>query len=242
MFRLEKNKLSDKLTPLDKQVTRTDDPLPKGSTGLIWIIAGRKGSGKSSLLLNSLKTKQKDGGFKKVFHRIHLVSPTARNDKKFSKLVDELEEDGRYHEKLTDEVIRKIVEDTKQFNESEEEEDPRSLLILDDCMTDLPKATEKGSFNDLIILARHYKLSVFILCQRYIGVNRIARANADLISFFRTDNKKELKTLTDDVNVDGDKLEVLYEFSTKDSPNDFLHINLLSTPITFFKKFDRIIL
>lgn len=242
MIRVQKNKLTDKIKALDKQVNRTDEPLPKGSTGLIWIIAGRKGSGKSSLLLNSLKTSQKDGGYKKFFDNIFMISPTGRADKKFSKLINELDDDGKYFEKLNDETIRKIIDRTKEYNEANEDNDPRSLLILDDCMSDLPRSTEKGAFNDLIILARHYKLSVFILAQRYIALNRVCRANADLISFFRTDNKKELKTLTDDVNIDGDLLETLYNFSTKDSPNDFLHMNLLSTPITFFKKFDKIIL
>ena len=55
MFSVEKNKLSEDLMPFDKQVTRSDEPLP--NTHLTYIISGMKGSGKSTLLLNLLKRK-----------------------------------------------------------------------------------------------------------------------------------------------------------------------------------------
>ena len=242
MFRLEKNKLTEKIKAIDNQLSQTNEPLPKTSTGLIWLISGRKGSGKSSLLLNVLKEPVKNGGYKKFFDNIFMVSPTGKADKKFKKLIDELEEDDKYYDKLNDENIKEIIQKVQTYNQENEEDNPRSLLILDDCMSDLPKSTEKTSFNDLIILARHYRLSVFILCQRYIGFNRTIRANADMISFFRTDNKKELATLRDDINIDSDMLEALYNFSTEGSLNNFLHINLLSNPISFYKKFDRIVL
>jgi hypothetical protein len=67
----------------------------------------------------------------------------------------------------------------------------------------------------------------------------LIRSNADLISFFRTDNKREFKTLDEYINTDLEKLRKAYEFST--DKNNFLHINMYTNPINFYKNFDRIV-
>ena len=83
MFRVEHHKLTDKIKAIDNQVIRTDDPIPKGISGLIYLIIGKKGMGKSSLLLNLLNTKVKDGGLKKYYDNIYFVSPTADSPNDF---------------------------------------------------------------------------------------------------------------------------------------------------------------
>jgi hypothetical protein len=107
-------------------------------------------------------------------------------------------------------------------------------------MSDLPKSFERGGgLNRLVIQARHHKTWLIFLVQRYVGVNRVIRSQADLISFFKSDNKKEIEALVDDVNIDKDLLMMLYNFATE-GPNDFLHINLLSRE--YYKKFDKILI
>lgn len=241
-FQVEKSKLQVKA--LDRQVIRTDEALPKGSP-FIWIISGRKGSGKSSVLLNALKTKQNKGGLAKFFSNIYMVSPTASHDTKFKKLVDELNEDGKYYDTLNESTMTDIVDKIKQYNEAEENQDVpiRNLLILDDCMASLPAGTQKSAtLNNLFILSRHHKLSIIVTTQKYNGLSRLIRTQADLVSFFRTDNKKELDSLLDDVNVNDDLLRALYEFATEGGKNSFLHINMLSNPVTYCKNFDKILI
>ena len=244
MFRVEHHKLTDKIKAIDNQVIRTDDPIPKGISGLIYLIIGKKGMGKSSLLLNLLNTKVNDGGLKKYYDNIYFVSPTADspNEKKFKKLVKELKEHNKFYDKCDEENLNTIVDEIKAYNKENEVDNPLNLLILDDCVLDLPKNQSDSILNKVVILARHLRTSVFVLSQKYNAINTVIRRNADIISFFRTDNKKELKSLCDDVNVDEWKLKALYDFATADSPNDFLHINLLSTPVSYYKKFDKIII
>ena len=62
-----------------------------------------------------------------------------------------------------------------------------------------------------------------------------------MLSFFRSNNKLEFKTLEDDVNVDEKELKILYDFAT-DKPNSFLHISFFSGKPIFFNRFDKIIL
>ena len=59
-FILKVNKISKDLKKLDNQVVRSDDPLPKQD--IVWIINGGKGSGKSTMMLQVLKSKN---GYKK---------------------------------------------------------------------------------------------------------------------------------------------------------------------------------
>ena len=245
MLKTIPHKLTDKIKPLDNQLNRDDmtDPIPK-TRSCIWIMSASKGRGKTTMLLNILKSKQKDGGLKKFFDNIFMFSPTAKNDDKTKKLVEELGKEDKFYDDFNEETGNEVIEKIKAFNaEYEEDEDnkgePRNCIIFDDCMSSLPKSFEnKGGLNALLIQARHHKTWCIFLVQRYIGCNRIIRSQADLISFWKSDNLREIQALTEDVNIDKDLLKALYDFSTE-KPNDFLHINLLNR--SYFKKFDRII-
>jgi adenosyl cobinamide kinase/adenosyl cobinamide phosphate guanylyltransferase len=69
----------------------------------LYLVVGRKRSGKSTLALNLLDTPEKLGGFKKKFDKIWLVSPTAQNDPKMKDLVEELELDGQFYNEFNNE-------------------------------------------------------------------------------------------------------------------------------------------
>jgi len=238
------SELSDKLKPLDNQLNRSliDGPIPD-TRSCVYIMCASKGRGKTTLLLNLLATKKQDGGLKKYFDNIYMFSPTARSDDKTKKLVKELDRDGKFYEEFNDKTGNEVIDKIKEYNEQKTEESPdaeiRNAIIFDDCMCDLPKSFEKkGGLNRMIIQARHNKCWLIFLVQRYAGVNRVIRSQADLVSFWKTDNQRELQALVDDVNIDKDKLKMLYEYATEKA-NDFLHINLLNR--TFYKNFDRIL-
>jgi Cdc6-like AAA superfamily ATPase len=238
-FELTKNKLSSQIMPYDHQVKKSDDPLPQ-SAGVIWIMSGKKGSGKSNLILNVLK--RKGSPYKKFYDNIFLISPTAGKDDKFKKFIQELEKEGKYYDTLDESIIDAVLAQVKKFNEEFDEEEegrkPENLLILDDCIHLMPKSNTISNINQLFTTSRHNKLSVWVATQKYNKINPLIRANADLISFFRSDNRKEIATLIDDINVDKKLFEQIYEFCT-DEPNSFMHISLFGK-IKFFKKFDKI--
>lgn len=226
--------LSSIVKPLDNTFNKDEDPLLLNNNSSIWIINGRRGCGKSTLILSVLKSKL---AYKKRFDNIYLVSPTARTDKKFAKLVDELEQDGKFHEQMSEELIENILTEMKQDNE-ENDKKHKHLLILDDCVLDIP--TRKQSiFNKMIITSRHLCCSIVIISQKYNALPTIIRANADLISFFPSLNSHETKTLQEDINIDKDLFYHIYD-ECSSGKNDFLHINLLSNPPVFYNKFDRI--
>lgn len=238
-YYLKVNKLSKDLNKLDNQVVKSDEPLPKQD--IVWIVSGGKGSGKSTMILNILKSKNAYKGF---FDNIMLVSPTAMRDKKFDKLREELDEENKYFTDCNDETIEEIMSKLQQFNdnfdEEEEERKPHNLIIFDDCLAALPKSTQKSKFNELITTSRHLKTSVWILVQKFNKVNPLIRDQVDLISIFKTNNKQELQTIEDSLNLDKKDFENLYNFATYE-PNSFLHISFFGGKPKYFKKFDQIL-
>lgn len=239
-FKLKSNKITKDLNKLDNTVIRSDDPLPKQD--IVWVINGGKGSGKSTIAIQCLKSKN---GYKKWFDNIYLVSPTASRDPKFNKLLEELDRDGKFYSECNDNTIADIMQRLHDFNsefdEKENKRKPHNLVIFDDCLAFLPRSTQRSKFNELITTSRHMKTSVWILTQKYNKVNPLIRANMDMLSFFKSHNRLEFKTLEDDVNINDNELKDIYDFAT-DEPNSFLHISFFGGKPKFFKKFNEIII
>lgn len=232
--------LTSILGALDAQVTPSTEPLLPDNN-IIYAIVGKKGSGKSSLLLSLLQSKR---AFRHRFQHIHMVSPTSRGDKKFQKLVAELDEQGKYHEQYTEAVITGIFNQIKQLNDQHEarqkkrKREIRHLLILDDCMSDL-SPSKSAMLSRLIITSRHLHTSCCITSQKYNCLPTLIRAQLDLLSVFKSYNTREINSLQEDLSIDPHMFHEIYDFCT-DEPFSFMHVNLLTSPLTFYKKFDRL--
>jgi hypothetical protein len=273
------SELTKALAPYDAQIKADDTPFPKDKK-LIWICSGRKGSGKSNLILSLLQ--RPESPVYQSYDNIILISPSAKRDDKFKPLITELTAHNNFYEELTEEVISEILERLQEYNDqyardaaeyarnkretgegfyTREEQvrrrnrvetiihklkilppAPNHLLILDDCLHMMPKSTDKTIINSLWTNHRHSKLSIWVAVQNYNkGANTLVRNNADLISIFRTENKHELDTIKDDLAIEKDLFDRVYDYATSE-PYSFMHVNLSSgsgRPV-FYKKFDRI--
>lgn len=241
MFQVKTNPLSCEIAPFDNQVNKSDDPLPIGN--YIYIFCGRAGSGKSTLMLNLLR--RKSSPYHRIFDKVFLCSPTAKRDEKFAPLIDELSEDGQFYDAINDDVVDQILQKLEVSNEEFKKEHPkmtpRNLLIIDDCIHLLPSSMQHSAINQIFVNLRHSKLSVWICTQQFTKLNRLIRTNANLISFFPTDSRKEFQTLEEELAIDPKLLKKVYDFAT-DSNNGFLHISLAGRKPSFFKKFDKILI
>lgn len=222
------------LKPLDNTYNHGEDPLLLKNNACVYIISGAKGRGKTTLTMNLLQDKR---AYRKRFENIFLISPTARSDKKLSKLVKELDEDGKFHEQFSEELIENILEQIQADNEENEKKNLH-CIILDDCILDLSKK-RSSVLNKLVIKSRHNNITLLILTQKYNCVPTIIRSNSDLISFFNSLNRKEIETLQDDINIDKEIFKDVYNEACgkEGTGHNFLHINLLAAPIKFYKNF-----
>lgn len=229
--------LTSKMNALDKQITSNneDDAIPALSNNFMWIISGGAGSGKTTMFMNLMKISHKQGGLGKYYKKIYLISPTHSLDDKLHKLVEELGEEQCYDE-LNNQTVESIMNDIKSDPDFDKE---HYLIIMDDCLADLPSSmAKKSQANKLIIARRHLHCTIICLVQSYIRIPNLWRRNCNLISFFGSQNKGEINSLIDDVNGDEDTMRKMIDDATSER-HGFLTIKLGHGKPTFYKKFNR---
>jgi ABC-type dipeptide/oligopeptide/nickel transport system ATPase subunit len=111
-----KNELTEDLIPLDSQVKHSTEPIP-ASGSQSWLIIGKKGTGKSTLLLRTLISKKSPWCANKSFDSVYLCSQSAEKDPKFEDMVDELKSQGRFFNTFNEEILDEIIQNIDEFNE-----------------------------------------------------------------------------------------------------------------------------
>jgi hypothetical protein len=247
MFSLEKNPLSSEMTALDHQVDNgKNNPFPKSN--FLYLIVGGVGSGKTTTALRLLKIPKENGGYRKAFNRIYVVSPTAKYDDKWDRLIHEVDEEGNYYTECTDETIGEIIDKIEAYNEEYKEEHkmhkgmkPNSLVIIDDCVDSLT-TRKKSKLDKLILTHRHLKTTVFLMSQKLNSIPTLIRAQARGITFFPTINKREEQTFYNEINIDEELFKKIMDFCSTGDDHPFVHCKLGEGKPIFFKKYDRILL
>jgi hypothetical protein len=235
-YKTKKNDLSERIKAQDNQLQIDPDKV-FGRKNFIYLAVGKKGSGKTTLVLSLFDTPDKDGGFKKRFDRIYLVSPTARNDSKMDEIVEELDNQGTYYDDVDNEVVKDILDDLKIFNGSwKKKTPPESCIWFDDCIHNLPSNRKRNqAFNKLMTTNRHFKTTVIITSQRLNELNPLIRSQADIISYFRSDNNKEDDIFIDTYGVSRDLLDMCNK-----EPNTFITVSYVQKRPKIYCKFDEI--
>jgi len=198
-----------------------DDPLLKYMNksfccGLI----SRAGGGKTSLLVGLLNTERK---FKKVFHKIYVFMPnTSRNSMK-DNIFDVLPEEQIF-ESVNFDNLANVYASIKENSEN----DKFSLLIFDDCQSQLKNNEVEVNLLHIIANRRHLRTSIFIIAQNYNKIPRQIRlAMTDFFLF--NIGKQEYENIYDE-NIELDKKDYeqvlnLFNKTKKDDPYSFLYIH-----------------
>jgi hypothetical protein len=239
-FKTETNALTTKMTALDHQVdTGKNAPFPKSN--FLYLVVGSVGSGKTTVALRLLKIPKEDGGFRKAYNRIYVVSPTAKYDDKWDRLINEVDEDGNYYTECTDDTIGDIIDKIEMFNEENKKKNPSSLVIIDDCVDSFTNR-KKSKLDKLILTLRHLKTTVFLMSQKLNSIPTLIRAQARCITFFPTINRREEQTFYNEINIDEDLFKKIMEFCSTGDDHPFLHVKLGEGRPIFFRKYNRILL
>jgi hypothetical protein len=145
-----------------------------------------------------------------------------------------------YSEQIMTDIFDKIktLNTAHEARKKKRKRDLNHLIILDDCANDLPPS-KAAMLSRIVVQSRHNKTSVLILSQKYNAISPLIRAQLDLLSVFKSYNNREITTLIDDVSINPKTFMEIYNFATE-GDHSFLHMNLLTNPITFFKRFDRL--
>lgn len=177
----------------------------------------------------------------KHFDLIFFISPTAKNDPKVADLLEDIGD--QYYDDLNPSVLQSIVDKIDhhkdKWKRKKKRGTPSYCIVYDDCIH-LIKSKQNKLINELATQNRHRHITNIYLLQKWnTYLPTLIRSNLDLISFFRTDNKKELNSFYEEMNMNEDAIRALYEHAVKQEYS-FLHINMYHHPAKFYRKFDEI--
>jgi len=161
--------------------------------GKIIVIIGRRNTGKSFLIRDLLY-------YKRDMPVGTVISATEKLNKFFCKMIPSL----LIHDELTETTLSNVLKrqlHVKLNIEREEletkvpsKQDPRSFLILDDCLFD-DKWTRTKTVREIFMNGRHYNLLFIVTMQHAMGIPPNLRTNVDYTFIFRDQyisNRKRL--------------------------------------------------
>jgi hypothetical protein len=210
--------------------------------GMIYVMAGSGGSGKTNLLLNLFKSKN---CYRNIFHNIYYFCPSAsmaslKNHpfENHSRVYHELDVpilEEIYGELVSKKVDDKPVEKKKkskyeddEVSESDEEEKEieYSCVILDDFASDLKNKDIQKQLNKMLIKARHLCCSFIFTLQTYLYFPKSLRKQITYISLWKTRNVEEFNSIARELlNLNKDDALVLYTHLDIDTSENRLYKN-----------------
>lgn len=180
---------------MDKYIAGIPDGISRRN-GMIYLLVGSGGSGKSSLLLSQFT---KGGAYHKKYHNVYLFVPSASFHsvqkhpfEKHDKVFHELTFDGLAQ--LHDELL-----DRKNKNIEDDEEPEYNLVIIDDMANDLKDKNILKMLNKMLIKARHLNTGFIFTLQSFLYMPRILRKQVTYATIFRPRTRAEWQTINEEI-------------------------------------------
>lgn len=154
------------------------------------MIASARGGGKTTLVKDIM------------YHRRDVpvgtvISPTEQSNQFFQKFIPKIFIHYHYEAQIIQNLIKRQKQMKKRINKFHEDIDPRSYLILDDCMYD--NSWKKDVFmREIMFNSRHLSLNIVILTiQDPMGLPPSYRTNLDYIFVLKENKLNNRKKLYD---------------------------------------------
>jgi hypothetical protein len=224
-----------KMKPVKERMDIYIPEIPEGISrrnGMIYLLCGAGGSGKTSLMLNQFK---KGGAYHKKFHHLYYFCPTAS----FSSVKDHPFEkhDKVYHE-LTYDALSDLKDELMERKEELEEDDEQeySCVIIDDYANDLKDKGIQKMLNSMLIKARHLNCSFIFTVQSFLYMPKILRKQITYATIFRPRNSEEWETIRKEIlQMKEDDAKKLFDYVFKEP---YQHLDVDTFENKFYKNFN----
>jgi hypothetical protein len=155
---------------------------PDESKGPVIVLIGRRDTGKSFLVRDLLYYQQS-------IPIGTVISGTEEGNGFYSNHVPKMFIHGEYHTAIIENVLKRQRQVLKQIKKEEESRrrstiDPRTFLILDDCLYDSSWSRDK-MMRLLFMNGRHWKIMLVITMQYPLGIPPNLRTNIDYVFILR---------------------------------------------------------
>ena len=197
--------------------------------GMVYVLVGSGGSGKTQLLMSLFKNK--DAYFKN-FHHIYYFCPASSylslEDHPFKK------HPNTFHE-LTVDKLSEIYDELNEIKESSKKIQ-YSVIVIDDYADSLKNKDITAFLNKFIIKARHLACSFIFTLQSYHYFPKILRKQLTYISIFKPKNYYEFESLATELfNMKKDDALKLFNY-VFDKPYE--HLDVCTVTNKYYKSFN----
>jgi hypothetical protein len=172
-------------------------PLPNKSHSMLF--SGMPGSGKSSMMIAYL-TQNNPPIYVNVFDLVYVFVPETS----FNSMGDN---PFKNHKRVYHDLNLQTITEVSQEIENNAKNGKQSLIILDDMAASLKNVELQRTMARFLCNRRHLKMSIWIVAQSYIQVPLLIRKTLSHFIIFRPGNKKEIMSITDEVNIDSKDFE-----------------------------------
>ena len=232
--------------------------------GMIYVMTGSGGSGKTNLLLNMFKSKS---CYRNKFHNIYYFCPSAsfaslknhpfdKHDKVYhdlevpileqifnelvSKRVDEKPKVEK--KKRKDQKARGLTDDdeTSDDEEEKEKEVEYSVIIIDDFANSLKDNDIQRQLNKMLIKARHLCCSFIFTLQTYLYFPLNLRKQITYITMFKPKNIEEFNSIVRELlNYNKEDALLLYNYVFNAPYN---HLDMDTVENRLYKNFNELLI
>lgn len=251
------NPVNDKMKPIkEKQDIFIPDIVNKNISrrnGMIYVLTGSGGSGKTSLLLNMFKNKNY---YRNKFHNIYYFCPSSsfssvqkhpfeKHDKVYHELtvpiLDKLY--NELNQKKEESTTKKekqdkstYIDDEEQPESDDEPEIEYSCVIIDDMASSLKENDISIALNKMLIKARHLCCSFIFTLQSYYYFPKILRKQITYTTIFKSKNIEEWNSIAKELfNMNKDDALKVFNY-VFDAPYNHIDIDLVNN--VFYKNFN----
>lgn len=197
----EENKTLAKQKPIKEKMNIYLEDIPEGisrKNGMIYVITGSGGSGKSSMLLGQFRkgsANNKPGAYYRKFDHLYYFCPSVSfesvSNHPFKK------HDKVYHE-LTVDALEELLNELKERKEANGEamaDQEYNMVIIDDFASDLKNKEILKILNQMFLKARHLNTSFVILTQVFNYIPLILRKQITYCTIFKPRSGEEIEAI-----------------------------------------------
>lgn len=193
---------------MDKYVKDIPDGISRRN-GMIYLLVGSGGSGKTSLLLNQFR---KGGSYHRKFHNLYLFTPSISF---LSVQNHPFQKHDKVHHELTRDSLEELYNELKERKEDYDDEDDMeyNCVIIDDFASSLKEKDVQKLLNTMLIKARHLNTCFIFTLQSYLYFPKMLRKQTTYATIFKPKNKEEFNTVNQELlQMKEDDAKKIYDY------------------------------
>lgn len=204
--------------------------------GMIYLLIGSGGTGKTSLLLNQFR---KGGAYYRKFHNLYLFTPAIS----FQSVAHHpFEKHDKVYNELTRDSLEELYAELKDRKEEHDDEDEMeyNCVIIDDMASTLKEKDVQRLLNTMLIKARHLNTCFIFTLQSYLYMPKMLRKQTTFATIFKPKNKEEWDSINRElIQMKEDDARMLFDYAFE---KEYSHLDIDTIENKFYRNFNPLLI